>query len=134
MGEVFVVGSQLRSLGMLVAAVRLGAGVGLGGAPSRFLRWESVPLDSSMPLLLRTVGVRDLAVGAGTLAALTSGSDADLRRWVAAGLLSDSLDVVAGLAASRTTGRRGLSSALIAAPMVMIGIAALRDRNMESLS
>jgi hypothetical protein len=83
-----------------------------------------------MPLLLRTVGIRDLAVGIGTASALRSGSNADLRRWVSAGLLSDALDVMAGVASSRTTGFRGLASALIAAPMVWAGvrtIAAIRE-------
>lgn len=125
-------GTRLRSLGAVVAAVRLGAGVALGGAPTTFLKWEPPAPGSSMPLLLRTVGVPDLAVGAGTLAALNSRSDVDLRRWVAAGLLSDTLDVVVGLTAARTTGSRGLSSAMIAAPMVVIGFVALKDRNSRS--
>ena len=75
-----------------------------------------------MPLLLRTVGIRDLAVGVGTAAALRTSSSEDFRAWVAAGLLSDTLDVVAGIAGSRTTGIRALSSALMAAPMVAAGV------------
>jgi hypothetical protein len=75
-----------------------------------------------MPLLLRTVGIRDLAVGVGTAAALRTSSGEDLRAWIAAGLLSDTFDVVAGIAGSRTTGIRALSSALIAAPMVAAGV------------
>jgi hypothetical protein len=75
-----------------------------------------------MPLLLRTVGIRDLAVGVGTAAALRTSSGEDFRAWIAAGLLSDTFDVVAGIAGSRTTGIRALSSALIAAPMVAAGV------------
>jgi predicted metal-binding membrane protein len=75
-----------------------------------------------MPLLLRTVGIRDLAVGVGTAFALRSSPGDDFRGWIAAGLLSDALDVAAGLAGSRTTGIRALSSALMAAPMVAAGL------------
>jgi hypothetical protein len=80
-----------------------------------------------MPLLLRTVGIRDLAVGLGTIAAARSPSDRDLRRWLAAGLVSDVLDVAAGVAGARTTGLRSISSALIAAPMVGASIYALSE-------
>ena len=80
-----------------------------------------------MPLLLRTVGIRDLAIGAGTMAAARSPSDADLRRWLAAGVASDFLDVAAGVAGARTTGLRSISSALIAAPMVGAGLYALAE-------
>ncbi len=80
-----------------------------------------------MPLLLRTVGIRDLAIGLGTVAAARSPSHADLRRWLAAGLASDALDVAAGIAGARTTGFRSISSALIAAPMVGAGVYALSE-------
>ncbi len=83
-----------------------------------------------MRLLLRTVGIRDLAVGAGTAWAAVSGSTDDLRRWLSAGLLSDALDVAAGVVSARTTGTRGLVSALVATPMVAAGwyaISALRE-------
>ena len=43
-------------------------------------------------------------------------------RWLGAGLLSDALDVVAGIGSVRTTGTRGVISALIAAPMVLADI------------
>lgn len=128
--------NRARAYAVSVAAVRLGAGVALGGAPNAFLGFEPSVSGTSMPLLLRTVGIRDLAVGIGTASALRSGSNDDLRRWVSAGLLSDALDVVAGVASSRTTGLRGLASALIAAPMVWAGICAIaaireseQDRN-----
>ena len=78
-----------------------------------------------MPLLLRTVGIRDLAIGLGTITAARSLSDRDLKRWLAAGLTSDVLDVAAGVAGARTTGLRSISSALIAAPMVGAGVYAL---------
>ena len=71
-----------------------------------------------MVLLMRTVGIRDLALGLGTVHAARSGSTREVRRWVGAGLVSDALDVAAGLASARTTGVRGVLSALIASPMV----------------
>ena len=106
-----------------VGLVRLGAGIALGGAPRSFLRWErDIPAGSSMVLLMRTVGIRDLALGFGTTHAAVSGSTRDLRRWIGAGLVSDALDVGAGIASARTTGVRGVVSALIAAPVVVADV------------
>ena len=86
-----------------------------------------------MPLLMRTVGIRDLAIGLGTMLTAKSGSPDDLGRWIGAGLLSDALDVVAGLAGSPTMGIRGIVSAAIAAPMVALDLAALNEiRRMRS--
>jgi hypothetical protein len=117
--------SRAWAVGVGIAAVRLAAGLALGGKPETFLRFEPPIGGSSMPLLLRTVGIRDLAIGLGTVAAAQSLSDGDLRRWLAAGLASDVLDVAAGVAGIRTTGLRSASSALIAAPMVGAGVYAL---------
>ena len=111
---------------MTIGAVRLGAGIALGGSPAPFLRFERDDLaGSSMPLLLRTVGIRDLALGLGTASAVASGSTRDLQRWVGAGLVSDGLDVAAGLAGGRTTGIRALVSALVASPMVALDLWAI---------
>ena len=115
--------TRLRSAVLAVGLVRIGAGIALGGAPSPFLRWErNIPPGTSMELLMRTVGIRDLAIGLGTASALHSGSTRDISRWLAAGLLSDTLDVGAGLASTRTTGFRGLISALVAAPIVALDV------------
>jgi hypothetical protein len=113
-----------RRLGVLgIGLIRLGAGIALGGRPASFLRWEpGVPAGSSMQLLMRTVGIRDFALGLGTVASLRSGSTTELRRWVGAGLVSDALDVSAGLVAARTTGGRGVLSALVALPVVLLDI------------
>jgi hypothetical protein len=110
-----------------IGLVRFGAGIALGGAPRSFLRWErDRPRGSSMVLLMRTVGIRDLALGFGTLHAAQSGERRDLQRWVGAGLLSDALDVCAGLASARTNGVRGVVSALVAAPVVVADVWAMR--------
>jgi len=78
-----------------------------------------------MTLLLRTVGIRDLALGLGTTTAVQSGSTGDLQRWLGAGLLSDALDVAAGIRNARTTGARGVISALIAVPIALADVWAL---------
>jgi hypothetical protein len=129
-----IVDRRLRAGAMTIGAVRLAAGVALGGAPLTFLRWERDPASgTSMPLLLRTVGIRDLALGIGTVRALRSGSPDDVQRWIRAGLLSDVLDVSAGLSSVRTTGLRGLSSALVAAPMVVLDLWVLATFRRTSL-
>ena len=117
---------RLRATVLGVGLVRIAAGVALGGAPRSFLRWErGIPPGSSMNLLLRTVGIRDLALGLGTVRAAWSGSTPDVRRWLEAGLASDSLDIAAGLAAARTTGIRGVSSALVALPVAIADVCAV---------
>jgi hypothetical protein len=117
---------RLRATVLGVGVVRICAGLALGGAPRAFLRWErDVPPASSMMLLMRTVGIRDLALGVGTACSVYSGSNGDLRLWLGAGLLSDALDVGAGLSSARTTGARGVVSAFIALPMVVADVWAL---------
>ena len=117
---------RLSAAVMGVGLVRICAGIALGGAPRSFLHWErDIPSGSSMVLLMRTVGIRDLALGFGTAQAVRSGSMRDLQRWVGAGLLSDALDVGAGLASARTTGVRGVISAVVASPMVVADLWAL---------
>jgi hypothetical protein len=127
---------RLRVAVMAIGGVRLCAGLALGGSPTRFLRWENnVPQDSSMTLMMRTIGIRDLALGFGTANALRAGSTRDLRRWIGAGLLSDVLDVGAGFASARTIGARGLVSSLIASPVVALdlcALAALREVSREA--
>jgi hypothetical protein len=55
---------------------------------------------------MRTIGIRDLVLGLGTVAAAQSGEDSDARRWAKAGLASDALDTVVSLVAMRAIGRR----------------------------
>ncbi len=121
-------GPTFRTLATTLATVRLAAGAALGSSPQRFLGREPRVAGSSMPLTLRTVGIRDLAVGLGTAASLRSGTEADLRRWVWAGAVSDALDVVAGLAATRETRGRSLLSVAMAVPMVVADAYALRPQ------
>jgi hypothetical protein len=57
-------------------------------------------------LLMRTIGIRDLMLGLGTIAAATSGVEGDADRWNSATLASDTLDTVVSLASIRSIGKR----------------------------
>jgi hypothetical protein len=63
------------------------------------------PTGASL-LLMRTIGIRDLVLGLGTVAAATSDGLGDVRRWTMAALASDSLDTVVSLASFRSIGKR----------------------------
>jgi hypothetical protein len=70
-------------------------------------------------LLMRTIGIRDLVLGLGTVAAARSGQVREVRRWTAAALASDSLDVAASLASFRSIGQRdALGAAALALAFV----------------
>lgn len=108
--------SRVRSLGV----VRLAVGLGLIAAPRRVARTS----DPSLALLVRTIGVRDLVLGAGAVVAGAEGA----KVWGVATLASDSLDVIAGLIATPSLGaRRGLTAALVPVPFVAAGLSALRS-------
>jgi hypothetical protein len=112
-----------------VSWIRIGVGLLLVVAPATFVR-RFVPDEASGSLVLftRTVGVRDLALGLGSLAALRSESTDDVRRWVRAGSISDSLDLVAGLASSRLIGAPGVAIATATVlPVIALDALALRQ-------
>ncbi len=113
--------SVARGLGTL----RMAVGVTMLAAPRLVGRND----DPSFQLLLRTIGVRDLVLGAGTVLA----PDADLTRWATTALASDLTDVVVGAASIRTVGRQGgLVAALAPVPFVaagLVGIRRARDRH-----
>ena len=72
-------------------------------------------------LLMRTIGIRDLVLGAGTVAAARRGDEGDVRRWTSMGLASDSLDVAASLASVRAIGRAESVGAAAAAFVFAVG-------------
>jgi hypothetical protein len=95
----------LRRGTMTVAAGRVALGL-------TALAWPSVPArpwtgaaddDLTARVFGRALGARDLALGLGALAALRdqAANPGAARSWVAAGALSDALDVAASLAAWR---------------------------------
>ena len=62
-------------------------------------------------LLIRTIGIRDLVLGAGTVAAAQAAGDEGVRSWITFGLLSDALDVVAGAISRSLVGRKAAFTA-----------------------
>jgi len=74
------------------------------GAPMR-LSGEERPTAASV-LLMRTIGIRDLVLGLGTVVAARSAEAGDVARWNSAALASDSLDTVVSLASFRSIGKR----------------------------
>jgi len=73
-------------------------------APMR-LSGREQPTGASV-LLMRTIGIRDLVLGLGTVLAAKSSEPSDVVRWNSAALVSDSLDTVVSLASSRSIGKR----------------------------
>jgi hypothetical protein len=105
-----------ETMGWLRAAV----GIALIAAPGVPLRLpgREEPGAASI-LLMRTIGIRDLALGLGTVAAGRSDSGSDIRRWMAATSASDALDVAASLASFRSIGKRdAIGAALLALAFV----------------
>jgi hypothetical protein len=99
-------------MGWLRAAV----GVALIAAPGVPLRLpgREEPTAASV-LLMRTIGIRDLVLGLGTVAAGRSASASDIHRWIAATSASDVLDAAASLASFRSIGKRdAIGAALLA--------------------
>jgi hypothetical protein len=87
--------------------LRAGVGIVLIAAPGAPTRLAGRPApDGAGMLLMRTVGIRDLVLGLGAVAAARSDDVKDVRRWTAAALASDSLDAVASLAGFRSIGKR----------------------------
>jgi hypothetical protein len=92
--------SITRTLSGLIAWGRVGIGVTALAAPTLMSRpWIGAPAaDPSARVLARAMGGRDLALGIGTLRAL-SVSDREARPWVALGGTADLIDALATVAA-----------------------------------
>jgi hypothetical protein len=109
--------------------LRAGVGVALIVAPGAPVRLAGRPRpDAAGLLLMRTIGIRDLALGLGTVAAARSDDVADGRRWTAAALVSDSLDAAASLASSGSIGKRDSWSAAVLALIFVCGDLQARRR------
>jgi hypothetical protein len=103
----------------VVAAARLGVGVAMVTAPGRFFRAET----GTETLLMRTIGIRDIAIGLGACVALARGAADEFRWWASAGLFSDSADAVTGLRSRPLIGSKGAAIAtLTPVPFVAAGI------------
>jgi hypothetical protein len=108
--------------GEIMGWLRTVVGASMVVAPAQFLRLSGreAPTPVSI-LLMRTIGIRDVVLGAGTVAASRSGDDGAARAWTSAGLASDSLDVVASVAAARAIGRAESAGAALAALVFATG-------------
>lgn len=72
--------------------IRIAIGVVLFAVPSLFARGFGLPASPSLTTAVRAAAIRDLALGVG---ALQAGDDAELARWVEAGIVADAGDVAA---------------------------------------
>ena len=104
----------LRRGATLLAAGRVAAGLTALAWPSVLARpWVGATADDLAARVFgRALGARDIALGLGALAALQrpaagAGEMGPARAWVAAGALSDALDVVATVASWRELPRAG---------------------------
>ena len=93
------ISSLLRQGATAVAAGRVALGVTALVWPSVPARpWVGADADGVAARVFgRALGARDLALGLGALAALQDPEAGSARAWVAAGALSDALDVVASV-------------------------------------
>ena len=108
--------------------LRTAVGVALIAAPAAPMKLagQQDP-DAASVLLMRTIGIRDLVLGLGTVAACWRGEDSDTRRWLAATLASDALDVTVSVASLRAIGTRdGIAAAALAAIFAGGDVQALR--------
>ncbi len=103
------------------------------GAPMRLAGTES-PTGAAL-LLMRTIGIRDLVLGLGTMSAARSDDQSEARRWLKATLASDALDTFVSLAALQTIGRRdSLLAAALALGFVGGDLQALRSASEQRSS
>jgi hypothetical protein len=118
-----------------MGVLRCAVGALLFVAPRSFLRLSSreAPTGAAV-LLLRTIGIRDLVLGTGTVLAARHCSEDDLRRWTTIGAASDSLDVVTSVASFRTIGKQESVGATLAAAVFVVGdLLALRSLASEAV-
>ncbi len=108
----------------LVAAGRIGFGVALIIVPERVTTpWLGRDAGrTGARILSRGLGARDLALGAGALAA----ADNELRPWVAAGIAADTADLMATVAAGDSLPLSGrLLVSAVASAGALLGALAL---------
>lgn len=95
------------------------------GVPMRIAGTEE-PTGASL-LLMRTIGIRDLVLGLGTVASTAAEDDEASARWIQATLASDALDTAVSLWALRSIATRdALAAAGLAATFICGDLLALR--------
>jgi hypothetical protein len=121
--------SRQESMGWLRTAV----GVALIAAPKVPMRisGREAPTGASV-LLMRTIGIRDLVLGVGTVAAARADDMSSVRSWTSAALASDSMDTLLSLASARSIGKRDAVGAAALALVFALGdVFALRSDSEE---
>jgi hypothetical protein len=112
-------GSRASTTLGIVAAARLGVGVAMVAAPGSFFRAAT----GTETLLMRTIGIRDIALGLGACVAWATGHADEARWWACAGLFSDSADALTGLRSRSLVGSRSAAIAtLTPLPFAAAGI------------
>jgi hypothetical protein len=102
--------------------LRAGVGLVMMTAPGPIVGISKrEPRTQTAVLLLRTIGIRDIALGMGVVAAARSRGDDDLRRWTLIAMASDSMDVLASVASRRSIGSRDSSLAALLAIFAVLG-------------
>lgn len=113
-----------RTVAAALSAGRVLIGVGLTVATRRSARsWlgSGAVADPGARVAIRGLGARDLSAGAGVLVALGRGADdAEVRRWLVAAVIGDTVDAVATMA-DRGGHRGGRASAALAATAALAG-------------
>jgi hypothetical protein len=108
------------SLAIAFGAGRAVVGIALLAAPAPIARrWVGAD-DVPASVLTRSLGVRDLVIGAGLALAAAHGGDP--RRWLAGGVLADTVDGIATVAAGAPIPRNGrLATAALAGGSALFG-------------
>lgn len=103
-----------RLLTRLLASGRIGIGLALFAAPSTATRlWLGQEVTPAATVLARGLGVRDLAIGVGTLVALDG--DRDVDPWLDASIAADTADATAALLAREHLDTRSLAGTVVVA-------------------
>jgi hypothetical protein len=113
---------------LVIDVLRTLVGLAMIAAPRLVVRPEDgAPAPGNLVFMVRTIGVRDLALGLGAVTAARSSLGGNVRRWIQFGLLSDALDVMTGAGSSRLLGLGGAATAaLVPVPFVAADLWVLR--------
>jgi hypothetical protein len=107
--------------------LRTGVGLALMAAPKAAMKLlQAQESSDGFAMLIRTIGIRDLVLGVGTIRATYASTD-EVKHWLLAGLTSDSLDVMAGAALSRRDFKAGVLSAIMPFPFIAGDLKAISE-------
>lgn len=114
-----------------LALLRAGAGAVMMGRPRVLPQLMGVDSATATRVgwAVQMLGAREIAMGLGTLVALRRPGSAAARTWVAAGVLTDALDVLAvgsALARGRVRASSGAAVLATASAAVVLGCRALQ--------